>query len=66
MPTVRGAIDADPVLRLRDDTTVGTEFPLRQQPLDALLLRYVLDPVIVAGRAYAFDETAFDLTGWCR
>ena len=57
---MRGAIDADPVLRTRVDTMVGTEFSLRQQPLDALLLRYLVEPVILISRGYALDQEVFD------
>lgn len=57
MAVVRAAVNADPVLCNRVDTMVGTEFSVRQRPLDALLLQHLLEPVVVASRAYAFD--------WC-
>ncbi len=60
MAVVRAAVNADPVLCNRVDTMVGTEFSVRQRPLDALLLQHLLEPVVVASRAYAFDRVTFD------
>jgi hypothetical protein len=61
MTAVREAIDADPILSTRVDTMVGTEFSLQQRSLDWLLVEHLLEPVIVATRAYEFDEAVFDL-----
>ncbi|MDX8036936.1 hypothetical protein SK803_42645 [Lentzea sp. BCCO 10_0856] len=61
MAAVREAIDADPVLRTRLDTMVGTEFSLNQRPLDWLLVEHLLEPMIIASCSYEFDEAAFEL-----
>lgn len=60
MTAVREAVDADPVLGTRLDTMVGTEFSLQRRPLDRLLVEHLLEPMIVTGRTYDFDEAVFD------
>lgn len=61
MTAVRDAIDADPILSTRVDTTVGVEFSLQPRRLDWLLVEHLLEPMIVTTRTYEFDETVFDL-----
>ncbi len=60
MGAVREAIDADPILSTRLDTTVGVEFSLQLRRLDWLLVEHLLEPMIVTTRAYEFDDAAFD------
>lgn len=61
MTAVRNTIDADPIFRARVYTTVGTECALRHRSFDWLLVEYLLEPVVIASRAYRFDESVFDL-----
>lgn len=59
MGSVRAAFGADPVLNTRVDTGVGTEFSKTQRELGWLLVRHLLEPLIVATRAYVFDKALF-------
>lgn len=60
MADVRKVIDADPVISARVDTSVGTEFSLQPRRLDWLLVEHLLEPIVLATRAFQFNEAVFD------
>ncbi|MGH3975876.1 MAG: hypothetical protein ACRDS9_21480 [Pseudonocardiaceae bacterium] len=60
MMSVRTAINADPIMSVRVDTAVGTEFSLQDRRLDWLLVEHLLEPMVVTIHDYRFDETVFD------
>lgn len=61
MVDVRKVIDADPLIGSRVDTLVGTEFSRQYRRLDWLLVEHLLEPIVLATRAFLFDQTAFDI-----
>jgi len=60
MTKVREAYAADPVLRDRVDTSMGTEFSRAGTNFCWILAQHVIEPLVAASRSYLFDEIAFD------
>lgn len=60
MSSVRSAVNADPIMSVRMDTAVGTEFSLQDRRLNWLLVEHLLEPMVVTVHAYRYDEAVFD------
>ncbi|UOX90429.1 hypothetical protein MUY14_07340 [Amycolatopsis sp. FBCC-B4732] len=60
MTAVREIINADPVIRSRVDTVVGTEFAKQFRRLSWLLVEHLLEPIVLATGTYQVDEDAFE------
>jgi hypothetical protein len=60
MKAVRQAYHADPVLRARVDTLLGTEFSRQRRDFGWLLVEHIVQPLVLATGTYDFDEALFD------
>ncbi len=58
MTAVRQAYDADPVLRARVDTLIGTEFSRQGRNFDWLLIEHIIHPMILTTGTYGFERSA--------
>ncbi|MFI5590033.1 hypothetical protein ACIA5G_33650 [Amycolatopsis sp. NPDC051758] len=60
MAAVREIANADPIIGSRVDTVVGTEFAKQFQRFSGLLVEHLLEPIVLATRAYHLDNDAFE------
>jgi hypothetical protein len=60
MGAVREIINADPIIRSRVDTVVGTAFTKQFRRLSWVLVEHLLEPMVLATGTYRFDDDAFE------
>jgi len=62
MTAVREIINADPIIRSRVDTVVGTEFTKQFRRLSWVLVGHLLEPIVLTTGTYQLDDDAFELS----